>query len=126
MMAPGDKVLSERLKLQKPDGEEQLESIMGRHAHECHAQPPPLENNTSRCKRVKEALETIQHITAGCKTLAGKAYMDRNNPVAGVVYRNISSQCVPERPRSNLDKRPQVMGNNQAKIQTFKYRMTSR
>lgn len=30
MMAPRDKVLSECLRLKKPDGEEELESIMGR------------------------------------------------------------------------------------------------
>ncbi|XP_051929435.1 uncharacterized protein LOC127605701 [Hippocampus zosterae] len=42
-----------------------------------------------RCRLCKKAPETIQHITAGCKMLAGKAYMERHNQVAGIVYRNI-------------------------------------
>ncbi|CAJ1059649.1 uncharacterized protein LOC127604228 [Xyrichtys novacula] len=32
-----------------------------------------------RCKLCKEGPETVQHLTAGCKTLAGKAYMECYN-----------------------------------------------
>lgn len=46
MMAPRDEVLSECLRLQKPDGEEQLENLMGKQAPAHHAQPPPRGNGT--------------------------------------------------------------------------------
>ena len=35
-----------------------------------------------RCMLYKEAPETVQHITAGCKMLAGKADMEHHNQVA--------------------------------------------
>ena len=38
----------------------------------------------------KEASETVQQIVIGCKMQAGKAYTERHNQVAGIVYRNIS------------------------------------
>ena len=37
----------------------------------------------------KKAPEKVVHITAGCKMLAGKVYMESHNQVAGIVYRNI-------------------------------------
>lgn len=37
----------------------------------------------------EDAPEAIQHVTAGCKMLAVRAYMERHNKVAGIVHRNI-------------------------------------
>ncbi|XP_055368950.1 uncharacterized protein LOC129604859 [Betta splendens] len=56
-----------------------------------------------RCRLCKEAPESIQHITAGCKMLAGKAYMKRHNQVAGIVYRNICAEYGLETPRSKWE-----------------------
>lgn len=44
-----------------------------------------------RCRLCKDAPETIHHITAGYKIVAGREYMERSNQVAGV-YRNISAE----------------------------------
>ncbi|XP_051931065.1 uncharacterized protein LOC127607055 [Hippocampus zosterae] len=69
-----------------------------------------------RCRLCKEAPETIQHITAGCKMLAGKAYMERHNQVAGIVYRNICAEYGLETPRSKWETPPKVVENDRAKI----------
>ncbi|XP_051924320.1 uncharacterized protein LOC127602290 [Hippocampus zosterae] len=69
-----------------------------------------------RCRLYKEAPETIQHITAGCKMLAGKAYMERHNQVAGIVYRNICAEYGLETPRSKWETPPKVVENDRAKI----------
>uniref|UniRef100_A0A669EZW7 Reverse transcriptase domain-containing protein n=1 Tax=Oreochromis niloticus TaxID=8128 RepID=A0A669EZW7_ORENI len=69
-----------------------------------------------RCRLCKDAPETIQHITAGCKMLAGKAYMERHNQVAGIVYRNICAEYNLEVPRSKWETPPRVMENDRAKI----------
>lgn len=50
--------------------------------------------------------------------LASKAYMDRHNQIAGIVYRNICTQDGLEKPRSTLDTCPKVVGNDRAKIQS--------
>ena len=41
-----------------------------------------------RYRLCKDAPETVQHFTAGCKMLTGKAHMQRHNQVAGI-HRNI-------------------------------------
>ena len=41
-----------------------------------------------RSRLRKGVPQTVQHITAGCKILAGKAYLDCHSQVAGIVYRN--------------------------------------
>ncbi|KAK7922367.1 hypothetical protein WMY93_009269 [Mugilogobius chulae] len=69
-----------------------------------------------RCRLCKEAPETVQHITAGCKMLAGKAYMERHNQVAGIVYRNICAEYGLETPRSKWETPPKVVENDRAKI----------
>ncbi|XP_051914448.1 uncharacterized protein LOC127596235 [Hippocampus zosterae] len=69
-----------------------------------------------RCRLCKEAPETIQHITAGCKMLAGKAYMERHNQVAGIVYRNNCAEYGLETPRSKWETPPKVVENDRAKI----------
>ncbi|XP_054913489.1 uncharacterized protein LOC129377515 [Poeciliopsis prolifica] len=69
-----------------------------------------------RCRLCKEAPETVQHITAGCKILAGKAYMERHNQVAGIVYRNICAEYGLETPRSKWETPPKVVENARAKI----------
>ena len=43
-----------------------------------------------RCSLGNDAPETVQHITAGCKMLPGKAYFQHHKQGAGIVYRNIS------------------------------------
>ena len=65
-----------------------------------------------RCRLCKEANETIQHITAGCKMLAGKAYMECHNQVAGIVYRNICAEYGLETPRSKWETPPKVVEND--------------
>lgn len=40
-------------------------------------------------KTCKDASETIQHITAGCRMQEGWAYMEHHKHVAGIKYRNI-------------------------------------
>ncbi|KAK1794367.1 hypothetical protein P4O66_011255, partial [Electrophorus voltai] len=57
------------------------------------------------CRLGKDALETIQHITVGCKMLAGREYMEGHNEVAGIVYRNT---CATYR----LDIPPKVVEND--------------
>uniref|UniRef100_A0A087XGF1 Reverse transcriptase zinc-binding domain-containing protein n=2 Tax=Poecilia formosa TaxID=48698 RepID=A0A087XGF1_POEFO len=69
-----------------------------------------------RCRLCKEASETVQHITAGCKMLAGKAYMERHNQVASIVYRNICAEYGLEAPRSKWGTPPKVVENDRAKI----------
>ena len=60
-----------------------------------------------RYRLCKDAPETVQHIVAGCKMLAGSAYMERHNQVAGIVYRNICTQYGLEVPKSQWAK-PQM------------------
>ncbi|TWW73493.1 hypothetical protein D4764_15G0008870 [Takifugu flavidus] len=68
------------------------------------------------CRLCGDAPETVQHITAGCKMFAGKAYMERHNQVAGIVYRNICTEYGLEVPGSRWETTPKVLENKQAKI----------
>lgn len=80
--------------------------------------------HTRQDPRCKDTLETNQHITAGCKMLAGK--------VAGIVSRNICSKFEVETLRSNWDAPPVVVEKDRGKvlwnfqIQTNKERRTRR
>ena len=38
------------------------------------------------CRLCNERVETIEHIVAGCKVLAGKEYMERHNKVAAAIH----------------------------------------
>ncbi|TWW67382.1 hypothetical protein D4764_02G0004230 [Takifugu flavidus] len=69
-----------------------------------------------RCRLCGDAPETVQHITAGCKMLAGKAYMERHNQVAGIVYRNICTEYGLEVPGTRWETPPKVVENEQTKI----------
>ncbi|TWW59309.1 hypothetical protein D4764_06G0008390 [Takifugu flavidus] len=69
-----------------------------------------------RCRLCGDAPETVQHITAGCKMLAGKAYMEWHNQVAGIVYRNICTEYGLEVPGTRWETPPKVVENEQAKI----------
>ena len=69
-----------------------------------------------RCKLCKESPETFQHITAECKMLAMKAYMEHHNQVAGIVYRNICAEYGSETPGSKWETPPKVVENDRAKI----------
>ena len=53
-----------------------------------------------RCSLYKDAPETLQHITAGWKMLEGKAYMEHQNQVAGIIHRNICAESGLEVPGS--------------------------
>ena len=66
----------------------------------------------SRCKLCRDALETIQHITAGCKMLAGRAYMERHNQLAGIVYGNFCAKYGLAVQRSKWDTPPQMAEND--------------
>ena len=48
--------------------------------------------------------------------LAGSAYMDRHNQVAGIVYRNICTQYGLEVPKSQWAIPQKVVENNRAKV----------
>lgn len=54
----------------------------------------------------KEAPETIQDMTSGCKMLAGRAYIKNYNQVADIMYRNICTKFGLETLRSNWDTPP--------------------
>lgn len=84
--------------------------------HKRHLQKIVHTRQDSRCRRVKEAPATIQHITEGIKMLIGKSYVDHHNKVAGTVSRNTCTQIVLVTPR--LDTRPKVVENNRGKIQS--------
>ena len=69
-----------------------------------------------RCRLCKDAPEKIQHITAGCKMLAGKAYMERHNQVASIIHRHICTEYGLEVPGSRWKTPPKVIQNDRAKI----------
>ena len=56
-----------------------------------------------RCRLCKEVPETVKNIVAGCKMQAGSAYMERNNQVAGIVFRNICAEYGLEAPKSKWE-----------------------
>lgn len=64
-----------------------------------------------RTAPVSEASETIQHIIAGCKMLAGAEYMEGYNQVASVGYSNICTKFGRETQRSKWDTPPNVVEN---------------
>jgi len=69
-----------------------------------------------RCRLCKEASETVQHIAAGCKMQAGTTYMERHNPVAGIVCRNICGEYRWEVSKSEWETPPKVVENDRSKI----------
>ncbi|XP_017758216.1 PREDICTED: autophagy-related protein 16-1-like [Eufriesea mexicana] len=42
-----------------------------------------------KCRKCKQFTETIDHITGGCKILAGKEYTERDNTVAKIIHKAI-------------------------------------
>ncbi|XP_067939780.1 uncharacterized protein [Watersipora subatra] len=48
--------------------------------------------DNARCRLCKDAPESIQHIISRYKRLAGNAYTERYNQVAGVVYRSLCDE----------------------------------
>ncbi|KAF7648062.1 hypothetical protein LDENG_00162600 [Lucifuga dentata] len=66
-----------------------------------------------RCRQCKDAPETVQHIVAGCKMLAGTAYTERHS---GIVYRNICAVYGLEVPKSKWETPPKVVENSRAKV----------
>ena len=69
-----------------------------------------------RCRLCKEHPETVQHITSGCKILAGNKYTERHNQVAGMVHRNICIEYELETPASRWEVPQRVVENKRAKI----------
>lgn len=43
------------------------------------------------CRFCRNSPETVQHKTAECKMLEGRAHMERHNQAAAIVYRNIGT-----------------------------------
>lgn len=70
----------------------------------------------SKVQACKEAPETTQDKTAGCKNLAGKAYLEQHNKVGGILYRNIYTKLGLETLKSKWDTPTKVVKNNWAKI----------
>ncbi|XP_024121103.1 uncharacterized protein LOC112142083 [Oryzias melastigma] len=66
-----------------------------------------------RCRLCKE--ETIQHIPAGWKMLAGKANMENHNQVAGIIYRNMY-RIWTGNPKVKWETPQKVLENERAKI----------
>ncbi|KAF7665893.1 hypothetical protein LDENG_00129980 [Lucifuga dentata] len=64
----------------------------------------------------RDAPETVQHIIAGCKMLAGTAYTERHNQAAGIVYRIICAEYGLEVPKSKWETPPTVVENGRAKV----------
>ena len=69
-----------------------------------------------RCRLCNEHDETVQHITSGCKQLAGTAYTERHNQVAGIVYRNICKVYDLDTPKDWWEIPEKVVENERAKI----------
>ena len=69
-----------------------------------------------KCRLCKQQDETIQHIASGCQQLAGTAYTERHNQVAGIVYRNICTEYNLECPKDWWETPPKVNENDEAKI----------
>ncbi|KAF7659584.1 hypothetical protein LDENG_00296340 [Lucifuga dentata] len=69
-----------------------------------------------QCRLCKDTPETVQHIVAGCKMLAGTAYTEKHNQVAGIVYRNICAEYGLEVPKSKWETPPKVVENGRAKV----------
>jgi hypothetical protein len=72
--------------------------------------------NDPRCRLCKESPETVQHIISGCKQLAGTAYMERHNHVAGVVYRGLCTRYGLTQPQHWWEIPSKVNEDNRAKI----------
>ena len=57
-----------------------------------------------RCRLYKEGTETVQHIPAGCKMLAGKEYMERHKQIVGIIHRvKIEDTSKGDRERTGQD-----------------------
>jgi hypothetical protein len=69
-----------------------------------------------RCRLCKESPETVQHIISGCKQVAGVAYTERHNNVAGVVYRGLCTQYGLNQPQHWWETPNKVNENSRAKI----------
>ncbi len=69
-----------------------------------------------KCRMCNEHDETVQHITSGCKQLAGTAYMEWHNQVAGIIHRNICKEYNLETPENWWDTPDKVTENEKAKI----------
>ena len=69
-----------------------------------------------RCRLCKGSPETIQHIVSGCSQLAGTAYVERHNQVAGIVYRAICAQYGLRQPVNWWEVPEKVVENTEAKI----------
>ena len=70
----------------------------------------------SRCRLCKDQPETIQHIISGCRLLAGTAYTERHNHVAGVVYRGLCAEYGLSQPKNWWEVPDKVNENNHVKI----------
>ena len=68
------------------------------------------------CRLCKQAPESIQHIISGCKQLAGSAYTERHNHVAGMVYRSLCAQYDLSQPHYWWEIPDKVNENDQVKI----------
>ena len=68
-----------------------------------------------RFRLCKDTPETVQHIAAGCKILAAKAYMERHNLI-GIIPRNICAECGLEVKGSRWEPPPKVTENKWVKI----------
>ncbi|KAF7655094.1 hypothetical protein LDENG_00060930, partial [Lucifuga dentata] len=65
---------------------------------------------------VQRRPETVQHLVSGCKMLAGTAYTEKHNQVAGIVYRNVCAEYRLEVPKSKWETPPKVVENGRAKV----------
>lgn len=67
------------------------------------------------CKLCKDAPEKIQHITAVCKMLGGRSYIEHHNQGAQYTETEYAEYGL-EAPRSKWEMLPRVVEKDQAKI----------
>ena len=65
-----------------------------------------------RCRLCQVAPEAVQHRTAGCKKLTGRAKLERHNQVDSVVFRDICSKYGLEVLGSKWAKPPMLIAND--------------
>ncbi|XP_067939766.1 uncharacterized protein [Watersipora subatra] len=68
-----------------------------------------------RYRLCKDAPETVKHIISECKQLAGNAYTERHDHVAGVVYRSICDEYGLNKPQHWWEAPVKVNKNDHAK-----------
>lgn len=91
--------------LQKADLKDSTKALIMAAQEQDKTSDPEMQNSTTanraraaKCAKVPRS--TVQHTVAECEMQAGRAYNERHNQAAGIVYRNICAACGLEGPKS--------------------------